>query len=401
MYCGRGGGRRRDARIQLRSVMQLPVLVLAAASMLYPSAASRAETTLSAQATMTLEYNDNLRFSPRSGREDWLRSASVRGVLAIVRPRGSLALSPSVHSRRYENDTVLDNDDYAFDLAAERSFAGSTLQLQGGYHRDAALTSEFSSVGLVEVGVERESWSVQPGWSVELTPSMRMKLGLSYNEVGYEERATALIDYEVRGANWTLARELSEGEEASLTFFASRLEASEISNRVGQVGAQISYGRSLSERLRLSATLGMRRSRFEQASAPRREDHGLLFNLALGGEREYGDWELSASRSVDPSGTGTLVQSDTLSAMTKREWTPSLSTQLRLLVSDVSDLQSIGPGGDRSYGQLRAGVGWDFAPHWTLTLNYRLVGQRFHARDADAVSNAVTLTLVYGSQGAD
>ena len=256
MCCGRNSGRRRNARVQSRSAVLLQVLVLAAASMLCPPTASRAETMLSAQATMTLEYNDNLRLSPRSGREDWLRAASVRSLLAIARPRGSLSLSPSVHSRRYENDTVLDNDDYAFDLAAERSFERSALQLRGGYRRDAALTSEFSGIGLVEVGVKRESWSVQPGWSVELTPSMRMKLGLNYNEVGYEERAVALIDYGVRGANWSLARDLSEIDEVSLMLFASRLEAPEISNRVGQLGAQISYGRALGERLRLSATLG-------------------------------------------------------------------------------------------------------------------------------------------------
>ena len=104
---------------------------------------------------------------------------------------------------------------------------------------------------------------------------------------------------------------------------------------------------------------------------------------------------------MDPSGTGTLLQSDTLSMMTRREWTPSLSTHLRLMVSDVSDLQGIDPGGDRSYGQLRVGIGWGLAPQWGLTLDYRLVGQRFDPRDADAVSNAVTLTLVYGSEGAD
>lgn len=391
MYRGCGSGRGRNARIWPGITTLLAAVTLCA-----PAAA---ETMLSTHATMTLEYNDNLRLSPRAGREDWLRAASARGTLAIVRPDDSLTFSPSVRSRRYENDTVLDNDDWFFDLSAQRAFENSSLQLRASWHRDAALTSEFDGIGLVEVGVERESWNVQPAWFYELTPYVKTKIGLSHNEVGYEDRAVRQVDYEVNAANWSLIREISEGAESSVTLSASRLEAPMIANRADQLGLQYDYARPLGEKLRLSVTFGARRSKFTQMFRPDSEDSGLLFGFVLSGEREYGNWSLSASRTVDPSGTGTVVQTDSLSATTMREWTPSLTSHLRLTVSDSRDLQGIDPGGDRRYGQLRAGLGWSFTPHWGLAADYRLVGQRFEANDIGAVSNAFTLTLTWRSEG--
>jgi hypothetical protein len=370
----------------------------ATATLCMPAAA---ETMFTAQATMTLEYNDNLRFSPRNGREDWQRAAYARGVLAIVRPDDSLTFSPAVRVRRYQDDTVLDNDDLFLDLAAQRGFERSTVDLRASWHRDAALTSEFDGVALVEVGVERESWSVQPSWAYELTPSAKTKLGFSHNEVGYEERAVRQVDYEVDAASWSLIREISEGAQSSITLSASRLEAPLISNRADQFGLTYDYSRPLSETLSLSVTLGARRSKFAQMFRPERGDSGMLFGFVLSGERERGNWSVSLSRSVDPSGTGTVVQTDSLTSTAMHEWTPSLVSHLHLVVSSGSDLQGIDPGGDREYGQLRLGLSWNFLPRWGLAADYRLVGQRFEADDMGAVSNAVTITLTWSSEGAE
>jgi hypothetical protein len=104
---------------------------------------------------------------------------------------------------------------------------------------------------------------------------------------------------------------------------------------------------------------------------------------------------LDINRSVDPSGTGTVMRSDTATISRSVNWTPSLSSNFMLLISNRKDLQGLNPGNDSRYGQGQASLGWEMRENWKLSIEYRIVGQRLRALDATATGNAVLLWLSY------
>lgn len=353
----------------------------------------QAETQLITQAEAALEYNDNLRMRTNTEQEDWVRTGTLSLAWNTVGPRGSVTLKPMLRARRHHNETVMDNDDYFVDLSAERSFEYSALAMQGYYYRDASIASEFDGSGFLEVGVDRERWGVKPLWSIDLSPQVRAQATLAYDDVSYDSGNQ--VDYDVVASSLGLARVLDEDERLGLTIYGSRLEAPQIANRADQLGAQIDYGRPLGEKIRLSATLGARQSRFTRRFQANHQDNGLLLGLTLDMEREYAAWRLSLSRTVDPSGTGTLMQNDSLSLTMRRAWSESLSSSFAFVLSDREDLQGLDRGGERLYGQLRADLNWQLAREWTLSARYRFIRDRARLTDCEAESNAFILSVSY------
>ena len=369
--------------------------LVAAAAMANCQSPWAAETQLTADAAKNLEYNDNVRLTRGSKEHDWIQYLSANAAWTASRPDGSLYLGPAARFRRYTTDTVLNSDDYSLDAAAERDFERSALQLQGNYSRSAIQSDEFNGIGIIQVGATRRQWMANPKWSIDLSPDTTGTISLSHTDVGYDGRAPSLVDYDTSSASASVTREFSEDDSLGATASASRLGAPAIRNRVDQAGLQFVYDRTLSESVEFSGTVGAQRNWYLQAFAPHRSDTGFVFGLTLKGEREYGNWELDINRSVDPSGTGTVMRSDTATISRSVNWTPSLSSNFMLLISNRKDLQGLNPGNDSRYGQGQASLGWEMRENWKLSIEYRIVGQRLRALDATATGNAVLLWLSY------
>jgi hypothetical protein len=368
-------------------------VLAAAATFCQPLAA--AESRWSADAAMNIEYNDNVRLATRSKKTDWTGDLSVGAAWTLSRPESSLYLSPRLRFLRYLNDTALDSTDYDMALAAERDYERQSLRIDGDYSRAAILSSEFNGIGVIEVGTNRDQWNARPAWTVELTPYTQASIKPSYTDVHYEGRAVSQVDYTVGSVAVALTHDLAEDEGLTTTLSGSRMDAPSIDNRVDQAGIEIDYERPATESLRMNGTLGAQKSHFFLANQPERSRTGALLGVTLKSEREYTSWQLTLTRSVDPSGTGTVMQSDTLAASRTANWTPSLSSNLYLLISKRKDLQGLNPGNDSTYGQGHVRLDWTPRDEWDLSIEYRLVGQRLRTAESTAISNAVVLAVAY------
>lgn len=353
----------------------------------------QAETQLITQAEAALEYNDNLRMRTNTEQEDWVRTGTLSLAWNTVGPRGSVTLKPMLRARHYHNETVMDGEDYYFDLSAERVFEYAALSAPGYYYRDTTIASEFDGNGFLDVGIDRARWGIKPTVSFDLSPRLSSQATLGYDDVTYDSNNQ--VDYDVVSSSIGITGALNEDEQISLTMYGSRLEAPRIANRADQIGAQINYSHAWGNDISLSATLGARQSRFTRRLQPDHDDTGLLFGLGMNLEREYGQWQFSLSRTVDPSGTGTLMQNDSASLSVRRSWSESMSSNFGISISDRKDLQGLNPGSDRLYGQFWAGLSWHPVRDWTLMARYRFIEDRVEGADGNAQNNAFILSASY------
>jgi hypothetical protein len=395
---GRAGGRGTERAPRRRWTVAAAIALIAAS----PYPAARAEVSVTTEANMALEYNDNIRLATEAAQATMGRYASAGADLSIAGPQQEFRLHPSVRAQRYSETPVLDNDDYFLDLSLDRELERSTLRLQGNYYRDTTLANDLDTTGLVEIGVRRERSGVTPGLTLELTPQSRLDLDLGYDRVVYGKDTLfgATIDYDYDSGSLGYTRELGEDDRLSLTWSASRLDAPDISNRTYHQDVQLDYATALTDTLHAVATLGVQRSRFAQGARPVQEDTGGLIGFRLNGEWEYHTLDLALTRTVEPSGTGTLMQSDDLSVALVTDLTDRLSANLNLLLSDRTDLQGIDANAERVLGQLQLGLNWTMSESWFLSTMYRYTRQRYEHGTLEADSGAVILALNYGGDRA-
>jgi hypothetical protein len=367
-----------------------------------PQPAARAEISVTTEANMALEYNDNIRLATEAAQATLGRYAGAGADLSIAGPQQEIRLHPSVRAQRYSDTPELDNDDYFLDLDVNRELERSTLRLQGNYYRDTTLANDLDTTGLVEIGVRRERSGIAPGWTLELTPQSQLDLDLGYDRVVYGRDTLfgTTIDYDYASGSVAYSRELGEDDRLSVTLSASRLDAPDVANRTYHQDLQADYATSLTDTLHAAATLGIQRSRFALGTLPVQEDTGGLIGFRLHGEGEYRTLDLALTRAVEPGGTGTLMQSDDLSITLVTDMTERLSSNLNLLLSDRTDLQGIDANAERALGQLQLGLNWIMSESWFVSAMYRYTRQRYERSGLEADSNAVILALNYGGDRA-
>lgn len=355
------------------------------------------ETSVSTEASVAVEYNDNIRLAAQDARESVGRYADIRAGLFYSGPEHDVDIRPSLRAQRYTDEPSLDHDDYFFDASAKRSLERLALSMQGHYYRDTALANDIDATGLVEVGVRRERSGIAPALALDLSPRSDLKLGLGYDRVTYA-RGTALgstVDYDYASASLTYIREIGQDTGIGATVSANRLAAQEIDNQASHQGVQVDYSASLSERMYAAATLGYQRSRFEQRQTQGKEKSGAMAGFRLIREGEYASTNIAFTRSVEPSGTGTLMQSDNLSLSLDYELSPVLTSSVTLLQSDRADLQGLDPGSDRVLQQVSLGLSRRLAENWSLSVRCRHTRQRYDQNDVEADGNTLTLSLSY------
>jgi hypothetical protein len=381
-----------------------PWLVSGAVIMVMASGQSiaQAEMSVKTEASMTVEYNDNIQLTPQIEQKAVGRYAAAGAEFFFSRPQQEIRVNPALLAQRYTGASYLDDDEYYLDVAAEQELESAQAGLRGNYYQDTIQANDLDSSGLVEVGVRRERAGVKPAWTQELTPVSRIDLGLGYDKVRYSQRTLldTTVDYDYATASLAYRRELAQDDVLSATLSAVHLEAPEIDNRADHQGIQLDYLSAFEERLFLSASLGIQRSRFEFGSAPRTEDTGTLLGLRLTGEWEYRVVSLGLVQSIEPSGTGTLMQDNNASFSVWSEISPEVAASVGVLLSDRTDLQGIDPSSDRRVGQFQLALKRRLAEHFSVSASYRFVRQRLEQSNAVADSSALLFSFSYAGERA-
>jgi len=281
-------------------------------------------------------------------------------------------------------------------LKAEWSRRGeySRWRVDAEWTRDTTLTSELEVSGLVQARKRRLLRYAAPSFSYALSPRVTLGVNAAYTAVEYEDaQFTGLVDYTYASTDLSWSYQWSEQTAVTGAVYGTRLDAAQIGNRTDTTGVQLRVRSALSDRWNGELGAGLRRS--ESKGITGYASDGWLTDLRLSREDEMGQWRLQVSRSLDPSGTGVLVQRDQWlvtreQALTER-WHLTVGGQW----SVNQDLQPLAASSDRDYRSAYLRLSRALTPAWNVHAVYTYAWQEYAGAADQAERNVVMLGVLY------
>lgn len=278
-----------------------------------------------------------------------------------------------------------------------------------------------ADIGVTRLQVRRERIQAEPYWSIGLTESTRLKLQYLYDDTSYGSDAdlARLFDFTRQRASVKLERSFSQTSRAFVSLdggtyesadrsvlvlndTSGELETRELNGRkTDEIAARFGYRHNVSPISIVGFNLGARRLSFNNSSTAEGvdEDDNLGAIVRIFGEHrgELTRYAASIGRTITPSGTGALVESDIFEFNFVRSLSPRFAFQFE---SEYFGNSSIGGTGDaradRDYVRVAPMLRWNWTPEWSVNLIYEY---EWEDRDIDdlgsADSNGAFISIIY------
>src|SRR3569832_1907398 len=124
------------------------------------------------------------------------------------------------------------------------------------------------------------------------------------------------------------------------------MKAKQVDNQLDSSGAQVRVSTQFSERWSGAFSIGGRHS--EGSGLSTDGGNGWLAEARVNRKDELGSWEAAVSRTVDPSGVGTLVQREQLVLTREHDLNPHKQNNKRTKKNENKDVQTL-VASDRHY----------------------------------------------------
>lgn len=410
----------------LASVIYKAVLA-APALLVIPLTAGAADGYFLPRASAESKYSDNWRLQPEDDQQISALGAffDLEAQLGLRSPRSDISVTPRLRSSFFtdsDDDDRLGSDDQFLNFAAYREDEKSRFAVTGGYANESVLTSELADVdfddpggdggdtGRLDVRNDRERINVRPTWNYEYSEQTRFGLGYNFLDVKYDDQLlTRQVDFTDHRIDANLGRILTERTLLTTTVFGGRYEADQIDNTTDSVGLELDFDRRFTERVSGSLNVGAQRIDSEfinPVTNVRTEGSHTAFLFGLGLRTDVSEitsWNVNLGRSVQPNGTGFLVERDEFLVAVDHAFGPRLTGQLgaRLFRNEAVDDDVMFT--DRDYARVQGELRWAFTPTWSLFGAYQYTWQDFErqelltgtGREGTASANAVTLGITY------
>jgi hypothetical protein len=387
------------------------------------------------------EFDDNKRLTPNPHDSVFGGLLDVSGQFGIATETSTLHLSPRARIARYteytekvenaKQKTDLDYESFYVDFGGKRTFDRLVLGMQGNYTRDTTLTSELAGTGTgtgLLTNQVRQSISINPSISYELSERNLVSLGGGYTEVTYEDTdATGLANYTSQTVNLSDTHQVTEKDQLTGSLFVSRSDVPEhtqskdgpfttrSSSLADNVGAQLAYSHAFSETLKGDVGAGFIVSdlEFTQSTlfdgAPigppatiRETDIGPLFDASITKKFETTTLMGSYGRSVSPSGFGSQSTQDAVRLTATHDLTERLDSGMFFdyVSNEFQGGQNTNLNSSRDYLRVETRLRYSLSPFWSLAAAYIYSRQEFGSTvNAETPeSNAGMITLTYSSE---
>lgn len=368
-------------------------------SLLMNSAADAAQWTATPAITWGVDYQDNPRLLLKDAQAVAAASLEVQTVLDATAESAQFSAAPRVRAVRYPGNAELDND--SRELALNYRYEGEygIWSIAGNTARDSTLTTEFEDTGLVQARKWRRSSSMSPSWLHEWSETLNGRVTAGYSDVAYENAtATLLADYSYKNIDAAMNWESGERSQWGISLTLARLDAPVYRNTSDDYGAQVSFAYAWSETRHLNVSGGARYNELRLAPGARRiheRARGWTLDAGFDTESERNTWHVQASRSVDPSGVGVLVQKDKLVLALARGFTEQVSGSVNVVALQTEELQRENINSRRQYARVGMQASWAWASDWTLGAAYGYTQQHYQGVSGTQQGNNVQLTLTW------
>jgi len=310
--------------------------------------------------------------------------------------RTKLTFTPRLNAVRYNNARELNADNRYLNLKLAHDYVYNNVLLNLDYARQTTLAYELEDTGLLQTHKWRNSWSLNPIWTQEVTPRMTTSIAFSENRVRYENaQATSLVDYRYSTVMTAYQYDPSENSQFAANFSARRLSALDAFTVNHTYDAKFSFQHAISETGELTLLLGTSRSQYTIKSADKNTQDGALakFSISQDGVRSHS--LMNIERSLQPSSYGVMLlrdeaKLDLFGAVFQKV---QFGMTLRVLRDKPQGENLVGSVRDYTYGELR-GI-WGFTRRWSLTCRYAISTQQYSFDQEKRVNRLVEVQLSY------
>jgi hypothetical protein len=277
--------------------------------------------------------------------------------------RFNLYLQPTLHLEHFSDRRFSRSDDQGISAEGVWLWERSNLDISTLLRDQSTLTSELLSTGIFDFNTRRRDEEVNASWSYGYTERRVFSLTAGYQNSRYhgDVSNTLLQDsqYSTVGASerFVVTPRLSFSVSASVGRYQS--PDSVFSSRSDSLETGLVV--QASERTRVSAQLGVNR-RSDQLSS----ENGFVGELSIAHNSQTGGFNLSAGRSVAPSGFGVFTQTDQAQLDMSRALSERLTLSSTLTAFRTTSAFRFFTLADRTYEQARLGLSWQADEQWSL-----------------------------------
>ncbi len=383
----------------------LPLAVHAAEWAIEPSISSRAN------------WTDNINLTPKARENVFSWSVGPRVTFARRTEATEVAGTASVGINRYPGNSALDTDDAGLSLASQLRGERNTYGLSAAYTRDSTLQTELATTGIALARAQRDLATLSPSWSYSLTERSSVFAQYRYDQAHYQS-GIGLVDYSNQQGSGGYQYLLSERSAATLSASYSRYRTDDASILQSSYGVNVGLTHNPLERLTLALGIGSRRTDTKitntatfcpfgpviicntfgipletLTATSNTSNSGLSYNASADYKWERTTANFSASRDINPTGSGLVVQTDRLAVGIGRQFSEKLSgnSSAVWLVSRYIG----GLSGDIDYYNLNTSLSWKLDEWWSAGGGYSFAYQKVKGAPDSASANTVYLSISF------
>jgi hypothetical protein len=290
-----------------------------------------------------------------------------------------------------------------FPLRASYRWDRQTFGFEGGFTRDNTLRGELQQTGFVLSFTQRNLWTAMPSWTIDLTERVSWQVGYQFTDAHYESgRQLGLVDYRVHGGNSAMSYRVTEKDQIRVRSEYVFFSTPDIQQEWTYYGGGLGWSHAFSESLTATLSGGVRLiDTVQNLSGGSLSDKTIvgLYNAELRKEFEQASLVVSASREVNPSGFGFLLQTDRYGGAVAYRASETVTFSLNGAVYFVSFATSplLGTARpDTRFASVTPKLTWRFGQWWSLDVGYTYAERAVSDLNQWNSANSTFFMLTYG-----
>jgi hypothetical protein len=338
--------------------------------------------------------------------------ADAAAVMGIATPRSDTTLRPRLLYRYYPDDSDLNRLEAFLDLATQFDSQRSHFRMFGRFdHRDETqaerAAADFNDVtptpdspetGRVRIGATRDLLLLMPDYRYNLTQRTDIGAAATLQSLSYSpDDATSHVDFNYYLGKGYLRWSLSPRTDLAVGAFTSRYDAKNIDSQSTSYGVSGDLDVNWSAILSSSVSVNYQRADIDRTEPTVFKDKTNAWGAIVGTtyKGQLSRVRFTLGRSITPSGSGGLYNSDSVRVQYERDLTPrwELTTAARYLRNRA--LSRDVTGNDRNYTRAEVELKWMVTPTWFVQAGYEYTWQKYENDPFSAADNSFALRVGY------
>lgn len=364
---------------------------------LIPINANAAEWVLEPSISVRGEYNDNIHLSRTNEKSVTGSTIIPRLKIKGLEKHWGLLLDAKLKSTQYSGEDALDGDDKYVDFSSHYETERTRWELNGAYHRDSNLNSEWEESGIVSRRIDRTRSLANPAWQWSFSERNSLRLDYNYDEVDYDDTTnTAFVDYQTHTGSLSLARQLTETDKLSLVASKTDYKSGDGTIEYDIDSAKLVLDHNFSETFSMNLSAGSRNLKSivtRVTPTQETEEKGAIYSAGFTWKSEVTSLTTSVGRDTKASSTGGVNEEDRFDLTYSYRFSPLLKVTLRGYVMKRETINTGTTLDDRTRYLFHPALHWHINRDWSLKTSYRYIRDEFKNSTDDAESNTIYLSL--------